>query len=54
MSAATTLKHGGIAELVLGAATATNSGNTYFEGLRIYDRALSAAEVRRNVAVDNG
>lgn len=47
-----TTDHGNITSLLLGHTSNLNSANTYFEGLRFYNRALSGNEVFRNYQAD--
>ncbi|MBQ8235144.1 MAG: hypothetical protein IJZ37_00495 [Clostridia bacterium] len=44
---------GGTPKFILGNAGSNNWSNTAFEGLRFYERALSADEVKANADVDN-
>lgn len=48
-----TTDHANITSLLLGHTAAANTGDTYFEGLRFYNRALTAGEVLRNALADS-
>jgi uncharacterized glyoxalase superfamily protein PhnB len=52
VDATATTDHGNITSLLLGHTAVANSGDTHFEGLRFYNRALGAEEVYRNYLAD--